>query len=211
MSDLEQIIAQLGVHPALGDVAGGWGIEQNPYELAEFLDAITSATIVISYDDHSVRITEPGKDISGIATVLELGTGYRAGLARFMTETLGLEVTSIDQNRPQTPAAHARFIHATTHDAYPQVAGQKFDLVLIDADHAYDAVAYDYSLYAPLASKVVALHDICGLRDCEGVALFWHELAYTKAGKLRKGFHEAIADGDQRAGIGWHYVAGGVE
>src|SRR5574342_1398100 len=98
-----------------------------------------------------------------------------------MTETMGWEVTSIDQNAPQTPAPHARFILGTTHDAYPQVAGQKFDLVLIDADHAYDAVTYDYSLYAPLAAKVVALHDIEGLRDCEGVAAFWRELAYTKA------------------------------
>ncbi len=189
VKDLEAIIVRLGVHPLLGSQGEGWWIEQNAHELATFLEAI-----------------QP------VETVLELGTGYRAGLARFMTEVMGWEVTSIDNKTPQTPAPMARLIHATTHEAFPHVSGQQFDLVLIDADHTYDSVSYDYQLYAPLAKKVVALHDICGLRDCEGAAAFWRELAYTKTGKLRKGFHEAVADGEgeRRAGIGWHDVASEV-
>lgn len=180
---MKNLIAQLGVHEQLGPTGAGWGIEQNPEELAAFIAAMQAL---------------------GVQTVLELGTGYKAGLARFMTEHLGWQVTSIDRNLPLALVPGVEFIHATTLDAFDgQLGRRRFDLVIIDADHAYEAVKADHALYDPLAAKAVMFHDIAGLRACEGAARYWTEISRTKAGKMRKGCYEVIADGPTRAGIGW--------
>lgn|SRR5574341_270854 len=173
------VIELLGVHPALGPVGQGMNIEQNPHELAVFLSSI-----------------------SPVETVLELGTGYRAGLAHFMTENLKWQVTTVDQHLPQTPAPLALQIVLTTEEALPILKEASYDLVIIDADHTYEAIKRDYEWYAD-KGRIVMLHDIAGLRDCDGVAQFWREISRTKAGKLRKGFHEVIAEDEYRAGIGW--------
>lgn len=174
--ELKALIETLGVHPALGPTGEGWGIEQNPDELAAFLTAV-----------------------DGVETVLEIGTGHKAGLARFLTYHLGMQVTTVD-------------IHDYGH-AYPEIAfriapvdpaalDDGYDLVILDGDHAYESVKADYERYAP-RGRIVMFHDIAGLRDCAGVARFWQELAYTKKGNLRKYHYEALAADDFRSGIGW--------
>ena len=72
----------------------------------------------------------------------------------------------------------------------------------IDASHTYESVKADYWHYRRFG-RIVALHDIAGLRACEGVARFWREISRTKSGRMRRGFYEVIADTDQRSGIGW--------
>lgn len=154
---MRDLIARLGVHEQLGPTGAGWGIEQNPEELAAFIAAMQAL---------------------GVQTVLELGTGYKSGLARFMTEHLGWEVVSVDRNPPSTFAPGATFIQASTKDALERLdfmEGRRFDLVIIDADHAYEAVKADHALYDPLAAKAVMFHDIAGLRACEGAARYWTE------------------------------------
>jgi hypothetical protein len=173
-------IAALGVHPVLGPAGQDWWIEQNPWELSTFLDQLPD-----------------------IQTVLEIGTGHRAGLSRFLHDALNWTVTTIDVNAPQYVTEGVTYIRGASASVYNLFAGKRFDLVIIDGDHRYEAVKQDYELYAPLADKVVMLHDIAGLRDCDGVAQFWREIAYTKTDKLRKDFHEAIATSRERAGIGW--------
>jgi len=174
------LIETLGVHPELGPVGQGWDIEQNPHELTTFLAALPE-----------------------IHTVLEIGTGYKAGLARFMSQHLGWQVTSVDV----TDYGHAYPGIEFMVNPDPRIfQAREYDLVIIDGDHAYEAVKADYELYGSRARSgagIVMFHDIAGLRDCDGAARFWRELSYTKKGVLRQGFHEAIADGPQRAGIGW--------
>lgn len=177
---MQQQIEVLGVHPVFGSVGNNYGIEQNAWELAEFLDQIPP-----------------------IESVLEIGTGHKAGLARFMSEIMHWNVTSVDKDIPQFLPTNVQFIHLPSSDAIETILVDSFDLVIIDANHSYEAVMRDYELYAPLASRAIMLHDIAGLRDCEGVANFWKEIAYTKKGNLRKGYHEIIADSRERAGIGW--------
>lgn len=182
---MKELIEQLGVHEQLGPTGQGWGIEQNAEELAVFVAAMQAL---------------------GVQTVLELGTGPQAGLARFMTQRLGWSVVSIDRNGPFTPVPGVTLIIADTAEAIDRLdfmEGQKFDLVIIDADHKYQAIKRDYGLYNPLAAKAVMFHDIAGLRACEGVAKFWQEISRVKSGNLRKGCYEAIVEGPQRAGIGW--------
>lgn len=176
---LQQQIEEYGVHPILGPVGLGWNIEQNPHELAVFLDALP-----------------------GVKTVLEIGTGPQAGLSRFMSEILGWQVTSIDKNGPWKVPQGVKLIKMLSVHAYPLVKDQRFDLVIIDADHHYEAVKRDYELYAPLG-HVVMLHDIAGLRACEGARQFWEEVSVYKTGKKRKNCHEIIEPGERGAGIGW--------
>lgn len=179
VEELQTQIEEYGVHPILGPKGMGWNIEQNPHELAVFLDAIP-----------------------GVKTVLEIGTGPQAGLSRFMSEVLGWQVTTIDKNGPWVVPAGVKLIKLPSADAFPLVKDAHFDLVIIDADHHYEAVKRDYELYAPLG-HVVMLHDINGLRDCEGAKRFWEEISVYKTGKKRKNCHEVIEPGEQGAGIGW--------
>jgi hypothetical protein len=169
-----QQIEQLGVHPLLGNEGEGWWIEQNPQELSEFLNVLPD-----------------------IKTALEIGTGFKAGFARFMSQVMGWQVTTFDINGYGHSLPGVAIIVADT-----LVTDEKFDLVFIDGDHHYESVKRDYEAFSESATKVIAFHDIAGLRDCEGVAKLWKEVAY-KNGKHRKGCYEAIAEGNQRSGIGW--------
>lgn len=171
---LKTLIERLGVHPQLGPVGEGWNIEQNPHELATFFSSLPS-----------------------ISTVLEIGTGYQAGLARFMHECMGWTVTSVDIIDYGHQIEGIRFLVGR----YP-VWGERFDLVIIDGDHHYDSVRSDFEFYRDYA-PIVAFHDIAGLRDCAGVAKLWKQLAHTRGGNLRKHCYEVIAEGEQRAGLGW--------
>ena len=156
-NELKSLIEQRGVHPEFGDAGEGWGIEQNPHELAAFL----------------VRMQE-----LGVQSVLEIGTGYKGGLSRFLAQDMGWDVTTVDVKN---------YGHAFEGVHY--VVGSnvwfdhKFDLVFIDGDHRYECVRQDYEIFGhEFATKVIAFHDIGGLRDCEGVREFWIEIANHETG-----------------------------
>lgn len=178
--DYHALIEVCGVHNLLGVTGAGWNIEQNPHELATFLSSV---------------------QLPPSSTVLEIGTGYRAGLARFMTEILGWDVTTIDIRPPDTPAAFARQLVGRS-DEVVEIIRAAYDLVIIDGDHHYEAVKQDFELYSSMGA-VVMFHDIEGLRDCEGVAQFWGELRTTRLPDFHNARYTAIDEGDQRAGIGW--------
>lgn len=182
MSNLQSVIESYGVHPELGKEANGFWIEQSPYELAAFLEAI-----------------EP----LGIKTVLEIGTGHKAGLARFMSEFLGWKVVSVDIHQPFVKAP---LVDLRVSESRIDFGSTRFDLVILDADHQHDSVKADYEWYGKYADKVVMFHDIAGLRGCEGARDYWDELTIgnSKDGKLVNGYHE-IYDPNEASmcGIGW--------
>ncbi|HEY4761879.1 MAG TPA: class I SAM-dependent methyltransferase [Thermoguttaceae bacterium] len=61
------------------------------------------------------------------------------------------------------------------------LAGRKFDFVLIDGDHAYEGVKDDFEIYRPMASDIIAFHDIAHHADpAIGVERFWNELIGDK-------------------------------
>lgn len=179
--ELKYVIEELGVHPALGPRGEGWGIEQNPHELATFLAAVP----------HEIE------------TVLEIGTGYKAGLARFMAQFLGWQVTSVDIKDYGHSCPGVRFVVADSRALDLVEIDRIYDLVIIDGDHGYEAVMDDHDHYERLGS-IIMFHDIAGERDCEGVARYWQEISRTGRGNLRIGFDEVIDQGSQRAGIGWY-------
>lgn len=182
--ELKALIERRGVHAEFGGAGEGWGIEQNPHELATFL----------------VRMQE-----LGVASVLEIGTGYRGGLSRFLAHDLHWDVTTVDIKNYGHAFEGVHFIilgserNPNPIRAYWRAEG--YDLVFIDGDHNYSNVKDDYVHYHEAANKVVAFHDIAGLRDCEGVEKFWIEIA-TLDYKL-KPKHFSVYDFSPRAGIGW--------
>lgn len=176
--ELKSLIEKRGVHDVFGDYGEGWYIEQSPFELAHFLVAMQEL---------------------GVASVLEIGTGWRAGLARFLTNDMGWRVVSMDKNQPVASVPNVQFLMGRSEILRPLFDGQSFDLVIIDADHSYEAVKRDSEMYVPLADKAVMFHDIAGLRDCEGAARYWSELKSA----LPNAAYEIIAEGDMRGGIGW--------
>lgn len=203
-TELKALIDQRGTHAVFGDAGEGWGIEQNAAELAEFLVVCQKL---------------------GVTSVLEVGTGYKAGLARFLHDDMGYRVTSVDITNYGHAYAGIRFLTWEQVQDLDEAAGfyglGAHDLILIDGDHTYDAVAHDHAYYAQFTPKVIAFHDIAGLRECEGVRDYWVKVAYgnellddfddRKRGDvdyaLNTGYHEIIVDGEQRGGIGYIVLA----
>ncbi len=178
-NDLLTLIIARGVHPLLGDMGQGFCIEQNAHELATFLEAM------FDLDVHKV---------------LEIGTGHRAGLARFLANDLGWRVVTLDKDQPQIVATNVEFLMGSSAILRPLFEGSTFDLIILDGDNTYEGVVKDYDMYAPLATKAVAVCKIGGHRGCEGVARFWHEL------ELHLRTEHVLAEGEQCSGIGWYPV-----
>lgn len=187
---LKALIEQRGVHEVFGAYGQGFGIEQNADELARFL----------------VHMQE-----LGVESVLEIGTGWRAGLARFLHDDMGWEVVSVDIHDYGHQHGGVTFV-----TGLESVEG-RFDLVLIDGDHSYDAVKRDHEVWGLHANKVIAFHDIAGLRDCEGVLEYWSEIAYHRTPdeeaprghvyERRHGFYEIVENTPARGGIGYVVLA----
>lgn len=173
--ELKMLIEQRGVHPALGPTGQGYNIEQNPHELAVFLEDMLGR---------------------GVRKVLEIGSGYRMGLSRFLANDLAMQVVTIDRIQPDFPAANVQFLMGSSEILRPLFEGAQFDLVIIDGDNSYEGVGLDYASYGALATKAIAICKVEGLRGCDGVRDFWQQI---------KGRNciEAIDDSDGRSGIAW--------
>lgn len=199
--ELKALIEQRGVHAVFGDAGEGLAIEQNAAELAEFLVHMQAL---------------------GVSSVLEVGTGYKAGLARFLNDDMGYTVTSLDIKDYGHSFSGITFMtpFPPTMMAFNVGYLGMFDLVLIDADHSYEGVRNDHQLWGGYATKVIAFHDIAGLRDCEGVRDYWNTITYVETGGTlpmgdaeipgvieRPGYHEIIAPTPERGGIGYIVLA----
>lgn len=182
-------IEKLGVHDQLGPTGSGWWIEQNPAELASLLCKLESLGMV-------------GGDDS---KVLEIGTAV-GGLYKFFRNIMKWNVYVIDIREPQSCHLKDHYCVARS-DSDKAVrwatANGPFNMVFIDADHSYNAVKKDYELYSPMAEQIVVMHDICGLRDCAGAKNFYDELEAEAIATNKFICGKAIAQNDQRAGLGW--------
>lgn len=172
--ELQALIIRRGVHTEFGEPGEGWGIEQSPYELATFL----------------MRMQE-----LDVQSCLEIGTGYRGGLSRFLAADMNWRVTTVDIVDYDHRFEGVEYIFITYERYKPNM---DYDLVFIDGDHGYNSVKSDYEKYVNYATKAIAFHDIMGLRGCEGAYRFWHDLSQSSEGASM-----VTAPDNQRAGIGW--------
>lgn len=191
VKSLAQEIAKSGIRTSWEPVVTtGYDIQQTPLELAEFL---------IWCKDQ------------GVKTVLEIGTGASAGLARFLVKNMGWKVTSLDKEpQPDIPElasdSNWTFIQVDTQtQPVPEaLAEQKFDLLFIDGDHSYEGAKADHKNYDQLA-RIVAFHDIAPEGWwADGSAKYWTDISRTeKLQKLKAGYHEVIIP-EAKQGIGWY-------
>jgi predicted O-methyltransferase YrrM len=187
--ELKALIEQRGVHSEFGEPGEGWGIEQNPHELATFL----------------VRMQE-----IGVQSVLEIGTGYKGGLSRFLAQDMGWDVTTVDVKNYGHVFEGVHYVILATDplsNGIRYLSQRQYDLVFIDGNHDLHSVAADYSHHELFATKVVAFHDIEGLRNCEGAKQFWDELtkdAHVGGSPTPEPPYYRTRDYSPRiAGIGW--------
>ena len=166
----------------------------------------------------------------GMRSYLEIGARYGGSFERIMKALgVGSRGVAVDfpggnfgdqESAPILMAAVARLrdrgIHADViwgPSQAPEViervkAFAPFDAVMIDADHAYDAVLKDFNVYRQFATKCVIVHDIAApddLRSKTGKAVevprLWRDL---QDGYFGQRFEEIIADGSNMGfGVVW--------
>ncbi len=171
-----------------------WGAQQKPSELAGLLGLVGPADVVV----------EVGCDRGGMLWAFRQVTPHVFGVTLpggwFGTggtlATYGADVVVGDSHDPATFAALARHL-----------GGRPVDLLFVDADHRYEAVAADFEVYAPLVRPggLVALHDICehppvqvpshGLVEV-GVSRLWREISARYVSR------EIVAEPADWGGIG---------
>lgn len=69
----------------------------------------------------------------------------------------------------------------TLLDVKRALSGRKLDMLFIDADHTYEGVKLDYTMYAPLVRKggIIAFHDITGSKN-NPTTKYWNELSRSR-------------------------------
>jgi len=189
-SEYKVKIETLGAHGQYGPTGQGWGIEQNPLELAAFL---------VKLHDIGIRTGDASK-------ILEVGI-VTGGLYRLMRNIMKWDVYIVDNKdaEPYIIKDH-HYRGEVTVDAAVKWAKRKgpFGLVFIDIDRPYEVVKNTYDLYSPLATRLVAIHGVCGLHGYAGTKQLHDELdaeAAKPGSKLVVG--RAIAQTDKKSGIGW--------
>jgi hypothetical protein len=93
----------------------------------------------------------------------------------FYEKLLGATHVGIDNNPkvPGTDILGDSHDPATVERLKERLGGKLIDLLYIDGDHVYESVKRDYALFAPLAPRLIAFHDIVVLAS---VKQFWEEL-----------------------------------
>jgi hypothetical protein len=172
-------ITARGILPAIDPAfPGPYTIEQNPRELASFCEWIT-----------------PRK----IKRYLEIGVST-GGLINFFNQVFGWECFGADLRMPPNVDFTAgkgggirMFIgdsHSINFRIWLSATVTMADLVWIDADHHYNAIEADYREALFIRPKLIAFHDICGLRECDGAAEHWNELKLQHPGKTIEFIHD---------------------
>lgn len=161
---------------------------QKPEELAALLALVPAGSTVV----------EIGCDQGGM-----LWAFRRAGAGR----VIGLTLPGGQWGTGQPLVRHGAemILGNSGHDSarwrlVQLLAGSPVALMLIDADHTYEAARRDFDMYAPLVSGgLVALHDICQHPDPRvGVARVWGEVKAAHPGE----WSEIVAPPLDWGGIG---------
>lgn len=181
--ELKALIEKRGVHQVFGVAGEGWYIEQNADELAHFLVAMQAL---------------------GVQSILKIGSDWTAGLERFLAYDMGWRVVSIDTRAYGHNLDGIHFLIPGPGSA--PLPEDTYDLVIIDGNADYKGTAVNLHILREVRRRVTAFHDIAGLRDCEGRQQYWREIAYD-GDALKPGYYELIAEGEQRAGLGWYVKA----
>lgn len=176
----------------------------------------------LQHDDELDRLIEIFRR-EHVVKYLEIGARYGGTFERVMSSLppdsvgIAVDLPGGPFGDPNSPAILSATIRRLGHwgqnvrvlygsSSNPMIVNRVRDMapfgaVLIDADHAYNAVALDFSIYSPLA-RIVVLHDIAApahVRSRTGLTVevprFWREIK----GRYR---HEEIVTENSLMGIG---------
>ncbi len=133
------------------------GMCQNPEELADLLTALRTHRI---------------------SSFLEIGSayGWTATFIHHILKKRNPDLVSYSVDNQSNPYAFLNF-HSGVHfvqGTSRTVSRHAFDLVLIDGDHSYEGVKYDYEQVGCKA-RLCVFHDVDD-DQCPGVMRFWSEL-----------------------------------
>lgn len=167
--------ARLALRNGKGKAITDYGAEQVADEIEPFLAAMRAL---------------------GVRSMLEIGAGRQAGLARYCREVLGWDVVSVDLAAPEICPAGVVLVAPNELATFDRT----FDLVFLDAEHEYDGLRRQHAHYARFAAKAVAIHDIASpVEACQGAVRYWRDIRPP-------GYQEHVSANGARAGIGWYTV-----
>lgn len=164
-----------------------WGASQKPAELAGLLALIPAGSTVVEIGCDRGGTLWAFRQVAGRVIGVTL-PGGRWGTGQPLVRH-GAEVILGNSAHEST---RWRLAQALSDD--PPA------LMLIDADHTYEAVRGDVELYGPLAAGgLLAVHDICHHDDPQvGVEQVWNELKAANPGK----WSEIVTEPRTWGGIG---------
>lgn len=104
------------------------------------------------------------------------------------------------------PYPHIKFIHADSNELKTaNLVFDDYDVVLIDGGHDLKTGQRDFDLYAPMARKLVAIHDINGYKNLHNVECFFWPTIFWYDVKMRGIFKTEEFAEDIWAGFGLLY------
>lgn len=164
----------------------------------------------------------------GVSSYLEIGARYGGSFEAILTalgpmargvavdfpggnfgdeESAPILLAAIDRLRKRHARAGAIFGPSTAPEVVERVeALAPFDVVLIDADHSYEAVRRDFETYLPMARKAIVLHDIAAPKGTHSktgkpveVPRFWDDIGFAYSDR-----QEIVAPGSNMGfGVVW--------
>jgi SAM-dependent methyltransferase len=154
------------------------GGNQDPAEFAQFLDLVRTLDVK-SYLEIGCRNGDTFDAV--MRTIGEGGYGLGVDLSENWRTKRNLKST-LDNLHSAGISADVIFGNSQNVGVIEKVrAAGPFDLILIDADHRYDGIRRDFSVYADMG-RVVVLHDVSApaghMSDGypNGVGVFWNEI-----------------------------------
>jgi hypothetical protein len=152
-------------------------LEQQPDEYAAFFE------FTASYFEN--RVIKP--------LVVEIGL-WRQVQRVFYEQLMGAQYIGIDITNQRTqPDILGDSDSAGTNEEFrKRIDGKPINLLFIDGDHSYKGVKQDWEMYGPMATHLIAFHDIAW---SPGVVQFWDELRKESKYTMVEFHHNLTGEG----------------
>lgn len=179
------------------EIGEGLMLSQYPVQFGPYLASLADQRIT-SYLEIG---TQHGGTFATTVTYLE-ATGHR------LADALSIDIhwtPGVAEFARRTPCV--RFLIQPSQDSRREIEGQRWGLIFIDGDHAYEPCRQDFEMAHRSGARIIAMHDVVD-HPSSGSRRVWHEIQREHADdysftEFVSQYSDVIADSDgSHLGIG---------